>query len=220
VKVLTVVSVGLALLGQVGNLRAAGDEREVRTFAVTVDGKAAGTYALTVTTDADGKETVTGGASVKVKQRLITYTYESRYTEVWKKGQLVSLEATTNDNGKKQAVRAQAADGKLTVTAGGTTRKIDGDVLTTAGVRPPAADKARDAVLFDAEDGTDTAVRVEPLGACRVLLNGQVVDGTRYRLTGKDVATEWWFDKNGRAIRQEMKWDGHTVVFTLAAVGR
>jgi hypothetical protein len=218
--VLTVGALGLVTLGQAGNLRAADAETEVRTFAVTVDGKAAGTYTLTVATDGEGKETVTAVASVKVKQRLITYTYESRSVEVWKKGQLVTLEAATNDNGKKLAVRALSADGKLTVTAGGTTRKIDGDVLTTAGIRPPAADKARDAALFDSEDGTETAVRVEPLGACRVALNGQIVEGTRFKLTGKGVATEWWFDKNGRAIRQEMKWDGHSVVFALAAVGR
>jgi hypothetical protein len=220
VGILTVVALGLATLGDPGKLRAADPETDVRTFAVTVDGKAAGTYTLSATTDGEGKETVTAVASVKVKQRLITYTYESRSVEVWQKGQLASLEATTNDNGKRLAVKVLAAEGKLTITAGGTSRKIDRDVLTTAGIRPPAADKARDAVLLDSEDGTTTPVRVEPLGACRIQLNGQMVEGTRYRLTGMGVASEWWFDKNGRAIRQEMKWDGHTVVFALTAVGK
>ena len=104
------------------------------------------------------------------------------------------------------------------MTANRATRVTGGDVLTSTGVRVPAGDKPRDAVLFDAEDGSETAVRVEPLGACRASLNGQVIEGTRYRLTGKDVAAEWWFDKNGRVIRQEMKWDGHKVVLELTGV--
>jgi hypothetical protein len=200
--------------------RAADAETEVRTFAVTVDGKSSGTYTLTVATDGEGKETVTAVSSVRVKQRLITHTYESKSVEVWKKGQLESLESTTNDNGKKLAVKAAVADGKLVVSVGGTSRKMGTDVLTTAGIRPPATDAARDAILFDSEDGSETAVRVEPLGPGRVTLNGEVIEGSRFRVTGKGVASEWWFDKNGRAIRQEMKWDGHTVVFTLATIGK
>jgi hypothetical protein len=218
--VLGVVVASFATLGGMREVRGADAETEVRSFAVTVDGKAAGTYTLTVASDGAGRETVTAVSSVKVKHRLITYTYEGKNTEVWKEGKLVSLESTTNDNGKKSAVKAVAVEGKLSVSADGTTRKIDPDVLTTTGTRPPAADKVRDAVLLDSEDGTATPVRIEPLGACRVTLNGQTIEGTRFKLTGKDVATEWWFDKNGRVIRQEMKWDGHTVVFALLAVGR
>jgi hypothetical protein len=53
---------------------------------------------------------------------------------------------------------------------------------------------------------------------CQVVLNGQMIAGMRFKLTGKDVAAEWWFDKNGRVIRQEMKWDGHKVVLELTGV--
>ncbi len=209
-----------ALGGAPAELTAGGAGTDVRTFSVTVDGKAAGTYTLTVATDADGKETATAVSAVKIKQGLITYTYESKTVEVWKKGQLASMESTTNDNGKRLTAKAAAADGKLLVSGAAGTRKLEPDALTTTGLRPPAADKARDAVLLDTEDGTDTAVRVEPLGACRVTVAGQTIEGTKFKLTGKNVASEWWYDKNGRVIRQEMKWDGHTVVFTATAVGR
>lgn len=191
---------------------------EVRTFAVTVDGKAGGTYTISTAVAADGTETSTVVAEVKVKAALYTYTYQLNSVEVWKNGQLASLEAKSNDDGKKRTVSAAAGERGLTVTVNRDSRKIGADVLTASGVRVPAADKARDAVLFDAEDGSETAVRVEPLGACKVALNGQVVEGTRFKLTGKDVAAEWWFDKNGRAIRQEMKWDGRKVVMELTGV--
>ena len=205
--------VAVALAGGPG--RAGADE--VRTFAVTVDGKAGGTYTIT-TAAKDGVETTTVAAEVKVKVALRTHVYELNSVEVWKDGRLASVDAKSNDDGKKRAVSAVAGERGLTVTVNGAARPAAGDVLTATGVRVPAGDKARDAVLFDAEDGSETAVRVEPLGACKVTLNGQVVEGTRFKLTGKEVAAEWWFDKGGRVIRQEMKWDGHKVVLELTGV--
>lgn len=210
VRSLTLTSVAVA------GTPAAADE--VRTFAVSVDGKPGGTYTIATTAGADGSETTTVAAEVKVKTPLYTYTYHLNSAEVWQKGRLVSLESKANDDGKKHAVTAVAGEQGLTVTANKDRSKVPADVITSTGVRVPAGDKARDAVLFEAEDGTTTVVRVEPLGACRVTLNGQAIDGTKFKLTGKDVAAEWWFDANGRVIRQEMKWDGHKVVLELTGV--
>jgi hypothetical protein len=185
---------------------------------VSVDGKAGGTYTVTTSTAADGTETIAVAAEVKVKLALYTYVYQLNSAEVWKNGQLVSVEAKSNDDGKRRTVSAVAGDRGLTVTVNRETRKIGGDVITATGVRVPGADKVRDAILFDSEDGSETAVRVEPLGACKVTLNGKVIEGARFKLTGKDVNAEWWFDKNGRVIRQESKWDGRKVVMELTAV--
>lgn len=190
---------------------------DARTFAVTVDGKPSGSYTIATKVDADGTETITTVAALKIKM-LITYTYELNSTEVWKKGQLVSVEAKSNDNGKRPTVSAVAADGKLTVTVDRTVRQIGGDVITATGVRVPAADKARDAIQFDPEDGAETAVRVEPLGDCKVILNGKEIEGKRFKMTGKNVDSEWWFDKDGRVIRQTMKTDGRKVVLELTGV--
>jgi|GEM_PF-1962214 len=191
---------------------------EVRTFAVTVDGKAGGSYTISTAVAADGTQTIQVTAAVKVRAPLHTYVYELNSIEVWRTGQLVSLTANSNDDGKKRSVTAVANGRDLTVTVNRNTRKTASEVLTATGVQVPAADKVRNATLFDAEDGSETAVRVEPLGACRVMLNGQVIDGTRFKLTGKDVDAEWWFDKAGRVLRQEMKWDGHKVVLELTGV--
>ena len=208
--------VGLAAVVLVG-APALAEADDVRTFAVTVDGKAGGTYTIT-TAAKDGVETTTVAAEVKVKVALRTHVYELNSVEVWKDGRLASVDAKSNDDGKKRAVSAVAGERGLTVTVNGAAHQTAVDVLTATGVRVPTGDKARDAVLFDAEDGSETAVRVEPLGACKVTLNGQVIEGTRFKLTGTDVAGEWWFDKGGRVIRQEMKWDGHKVVLELTGV--
>jgi hypothetical protein len=197
---------------------AAVEADEIRTFAVTVDDKPGGAYTISTAVAADGTETISVAAAVKVKAILGAYTYELNSVEVWKNGRLVSVESKSNDNGKKHTVSAVQGERGLAVTVNRASRVTGGDVITATGVRLPAADKVRDAVMFDAEDGSETAVRVEPLGACKVTLNGQQIEGTRFKLTGKDVAAEWWFDKNGRVIRQEMKWDGHKVVLELTGV--
>ncbi|MBY0459705.1 MAG: hypothetical protein K2V38_20490, partial [Gemmataceae bacterium] len=191
---------------------------EVRTFAVTVDGKPGGTYAIATATAADGTETVAVVAAIKVKTLVGNYTYELNSTEVWKGGRLVSLSSQANDDGKKHTVTAAADERGLKVTVGRETKLVGADAITSTGVRVPAGDKPREVVVFDVEDGSETAAKVEPLGACRVMLNGKAIDGTKFKLTGKDLAAEWWFDANGRVIRQEMKWDGHKVVLELTGV--
>jgi hypothetical protein len=192
---------------------------EVRTFAVSVDGKPGGTYTITTTAAADGTETTTVSAEVKVKAALYTYTYTLNSTERWQNGRLVALEASSNDDGKKHTVVAAPGDRGLAVTVNKKPpRLLAADLVTSTGVRVPAADKPRDTVMFDAEDGSETAVRVEPLPAGRVAFNGAAIDCARFKLTGKDVDAEWWFDAKGKVVRQEMKWDGHKVVLELTAV--
>jgi hypothetical protein len=207
-------AVAVAVLGAPGLLAA----DDVRTFAVTVDGKPAGTYTISTAAAADGTETTTVAAAVRVKFALYTYVYELNSTEVWKNGRLVSVDATSNDDGKKRTLSAVAGDRDLTVKVNRDSHKVAGAAITSTGVRVPAEDKARDAVMVNNDDGIDTPVKVEPLGAGRVTLNGQAIDGARFKLTGKDVAAEWWFDKNGRVLHQEMKWDGHKVVLQLTAI--
>lgn len=198
--------------------RATAADTDARTFAVTVDGKPAGSFKMTLRVADDGTETITTVAAVRVKVLLVSYTYELQSLEVWKGGKLVSVDATANDDGKRKAVKVVAADGGLTVTANGRARKVAADVLTSTGWRHPgAADKARDLVILDTEDGTETAARLTPLPAAKIAVNGSVVETQRFHLTGKKLDTVWWFDPAGRPVRHEMKWDGHKVVLELTA---
>ncbi|MDY3551938.1 DUF6134 family protein [Gemmata sp. JC717] len=212
------VAAALLVAAALAGAPAAATADEVRTFAVTVDGKPGGTYAIATATGADGTETVAVVAAIKVKTLIGTYTYELNSTEVWKGGRLVSVTARANDDGKKHTVSAVATERGLKATIGKESKLVPADALTSTGVRVPAGDKPRQVVVFDVEDGAETAAKVEPLGTCRVALNGKTIDGMRFKVTGKDLAAEWWFDANGRVIRQEMKWDGYKVVLELTGV--
>jgi Domain of unknown function (DUF6134) len=197
-----------------------GAETEEREFAVTVDSKGAGTFHLTARADDDGTETITATANVKISYLLGSYKYTLRSAEVWKRERLISLESSSNDDGKKHTVKASAANDLLTVMVDGQSRKIRGDAFTTTGWRLPTIDKSRASLLLDTEDGTDTPVRLEWVGQCDVEAAGTSVRAQHFRLTGKDVDVDWWFDGSGRPVRQEMKWDGHKVALQLTGVKR
>jgi len=206
------VLAGLPLVSRAG-------EAEHRQFAVTVDGKPAGSYRLSFRAGDDGSQTISAAVEVRVRALLGSYTYTLYSTEVWKAGRLVSVTAASNDNGKKHAVRATAVADGLEVVVDGRARKARGAFLTSTGWREPApSDPAP--VWFDTEDGTETPVRVERRGPCNVTVGGTSVSARHYRLTGKDIDAEWWFDGAGRPVRQEMKWDGHQVVLQLTGVTR
>src|SRR5438445_5508498 len=68
---------------------AAGDV-ESRLFKITVDGKDAGAYAMTISADKEGVLTMTGQADVKVRYLGGLYTYKYSYSgeETWKDGRL------------------------------------------------------------------------------------------------------------------------------------
>ncbi|MDB5310105.1 MAG: hypothetical protein JWO38_4307 [Gemmataceae bacterium] len=194
-------------------------DAETRTFAVAVDGKPAGTCRMSLKAEDDGTQTVTTAVDIKIRAAVFKYTYSFRGREVWKGDRLAAVDASCDDDGKKKTVRVTAGEGGLTAVVNGAGRKVQADAITTTGWRLPDP-KAREVVLFDAEDGTETTARLEAVGACQVIVNGQVVAGQRYRLTGKGVDSEWWFDATGRPLRQQMISDGHKVVVTLVEIVR
>ncbi|HEX4608631.1 MAG TPA: DUF6134 family protein [Urbifossiella sp.] len=200
---------------------AAAAETELRTFAVSVDGKAAGTYKMAVRVDDDGTETVAADASIKVRIAVVSYTYTIQSNEVWKGGRLAAVESYTNDDGKRHSVKgATTADG-LTVTADGKIRTVRADVLTSTGWRfPGPAAAPRDVIVFDVEDGTETAAKLEPLPPSQVVVGGRRVEAQRFKVTGRNLDAVWWYDPAGRPVRQEMRWDGHRVVLDLTAITR
>jgi hypothetical protein len=197
-------------------LAVAPPEAEVRTFAVQVDGKPSGTYTIS-SRKSDDVIIVTNMADVLVRKGPFKYQYTFRSTESWKDGKVIAFESTTNDDGKRKTAKGTATADGLTMTANGVVRAGRSNVLTTTGWVPPDP-KGQDAILLDTEEGAQSAVKVQALGPCQVVVNGKVINGQKYRLTGKDIDTEWWFDANGRPIHQRMAWDGHKVVLDLTSV--
>jgi hypothetical protein len=196
--------------------RPAGPEQ--RVFTVLVDGRPAGEYRLTVGADADGTETMTGVAAVRVRHVLGQYRYSYQGSEVWKDGRLVRLDAATDDDGKKCDVRAAAEAAGLRVEANGQARLAPLDSWPTTYWRlPPTERRGRPLTLLDVDTGQSLAARLDAVGPARLTVAGRPLDCTRYRVTGQAQA-ELWFDAQDRLVRQETIEDGHKTVLELRDV--
>ena len=191
---------------------------EERTFAVTIDGKPAGTYVMKIDARDDGTTAVTCKADISVKILLIRYTYTYRGEEVWKDDKLVSLDSTCNDDGKRTAVTLAAGKDGYTLKAGAKAVAIRGDVWLTSYWKLPG-EKAREGqmTLVDADTGKVLQAKIEKVGVEKPAGLGRDVQATRYRLSGA-VTVDLWYDGADRLVKQVWVEDGHKTAMTLSGL--
>jgi hypothetical protein len=205
--------VGLALTVLAATTRAA--YAEVRQYATFIDGQQAGSYTMTITPQSDGSVTMEGHARVQMKflGGLKVYRYSYDGTEVWKGGRLQQLASETNDDGKQYKVSATSDGDGLRVKVNGHERKARGDVWVTTYWRLP--DKVGNPIaLLDADTGRNLSGSLEKLGTGRLQIGGQAVNCTQYRLK-QEQTIDFWYDDQGRLLRQEWVEEGHRAVLEL-----
>jgi hypothetical protein len=197
---------------------------ESRDYAISVDGKPAGAYTMTLTRSEDGAVTVSCQAEVHVTKLVFHYTYTYRGTEVWKDGRLQRLSSTCNDDGKHFTVNAQAGPSGVQVTVNGMPHVARPDVWTTSFWRLPDAQLRTPSVpLLDADTGRDMAGTYQSLGVARLTVAGEVKNCAHYRVlyrTPTPVTADLWYDENERLAHQESVEDGHRTVLDLVRVRR
>jgi hypothetical protein len=186
-----------------------------------VDGKQAGSYQMTVQQNANGTETMSAQADVKVTVAFVTaYSYSYRGTESWKDGRLLRLDSTANDNGKRYALTATAEGNGLRVNANGQQRLTRADVWTTTYWRQPDPRFINHGVpLLDADTGKDILGKLEYLDNKAITVAGQSVPCAHYRVSGP-VQVDLWYDGQERLVRQESIEEGHRTVLELSAIRR
>jgi hypothetical protein len=196
-------------------------DAEVRTYAVSVDGRRAGQSVLAIDRKDDGAVTVTANVSISLRFFIKTYTYTYQGTEVWKAGRLQALQSTSNDDGKSYRVTAATGPNGLNVTVNGQARVTRADVWTTSYWQLHDAKLAnRPVPLLDADTGRDLNGYLQHLGASPLSVAGQTVPCTRYRVTGGPSPVDVWFDAANRLVRQEFVEDGHRTIVELISTQR
>ncbi len=209
----------LALAGPIP-ATAVGAEQETRHFSISIDGKPAGSYALSIHHD-QGTFTVTGNANVRHRVLIITYTYTYNGKEVWKDGRLQSLDSQTNDDGKQFAVSARAEGNALRVTSNGQQRLTRPDVWTTSYWRlAPVQFRNQTAQLIDADTGRDIAATLQYVGLDPARVCGTVQNYSHYRVTGGGLRVDVWYDASEQMVRQESIEEGHRTVLELLHVAK
>jgi hypothetical protein len=211
----------LSLLGAfaAASVLQAGEE-ERRTFSVSVDGKPAGAHFLIIQINDDKSVVVTAQADVSVRVAVITYKYSFRGSETWKDGKLQQLSTSTNDNGKKHTVTAEATKDGLAVKADGREVQIRGEPwLTTYWKLPAENQRGPEVGLLDADTGKLINAKLEKVGLEKATALGKPVECVHWKLTG-GVAVDLWYDGSDRLIRLESVEDGHRTVLELSRLQR
>jgi Family of unknown function (DUF6134) len=199
-------------------LRAGGEER--RTFSVQIDKKPSGSHEIVIQTRDDGSEVVTCQADIAVKALLVTYKYTYHGVETWKDNRLLRLATTTNDDGKKHAVSAEATKDGLAIKADGKESLVKGLFwLTSYWKLPSEKQRGPGILLIDADTGNLINARMEKVGVEKMTVLGQMVELNHCRLTG-GVKADLWYDGADRLTRQESIEDGHLTVLELSRLLR
>ncbi len=211
----------LVILGLLGG-SAKATETEAREFTIEVDGKASGTFVLTITKQDSGILSVQASANMSFRFLLRTYTYKYEGTEHWRDGRLLQLSAKSDDDGKKSEVSATGEPQNLRLKVNGQERNCRWDVWTTSYWQ--LADKRfhdKQVPLLDNDTGKEYLAQLKSVGVEQLNVAGMLQNCRHFQVTaGPNSPTDLWFDGQDRLVRQEFKEEGKRVTFVLQALRR
>jgi hypothetical protein len=192
---------------------------ETRYFAVSVDGKKAGDYQLTLGRLSDGTIRVSAQSEVRVTILAIpVYTYSYTAQEIWKNGRLQHFESSGKEKGKEFNIRADLDGSSVRVVANGSERRTSPEVWPTSCWQLPAAQyRNNNVLLLGCDTGADIHSRLEFVGNEQITIAGQSMTCAHYKVM-KAVMHDQWYDAQERVVRDEWMSSGHRTVVELTSV--
>lgn len=182
-----------------------------RVFDISREGSKIGTDTFDILRKGD-VVTVKAKTHIQVKIAFITaYRYDHAETGVWKGSQLVSFNATTDDNGKPHVVKASASGNKVALSADGAAS------AEPRSVQPASlwgAEISRQGEIFDPADGKRMNIQVEDLGKETLRLHGVPRELQHIRFSG-EFARDLWFDQDGLVKMSMLGSDNSKIVSEL-----
>jgi hypothetical protein len=183
-------------------------------FQVTRNDSPIGTHELAFARDgADVRVSIAIDFAVRFLG-VTAFRYTHRNTEVWRGDRLVSINATTDNNGRMLAVKARGSGRGI---------EVEG---TEAGayVAPPEVVSTsywHGAFLrerkIDTQGGRLLATRLTRLGEEMIPVAGGSVEATRWRIEG-DLELDIWYDRSGAWSRLRfVRGDGSVILYTRTA---
>ena len=185
-------------------LAAANAEREWR-FRVLLDESEVGTHTFRVL-ERDGERRVASDARFTVKFLFFdAYTYAHQAAERWRGDCLAQIEARTDDNGDRLAVRGAQRGTHFEVARGGGAERLPACVMSFAYWNPKMLEQPR---LLNAQTGELTDVRVEPLGEETLTVRGTPLRARRFTLTAEDRRIDLWYTADAEWVQLESRVSG------------
>jgi hypothetical protein len=225
-----VLVLSLALLGMSPTSFAADNPyAPVVTFAVFRNGENVGRHMLTFA-QKGGSQVVTIDSDITVRaMNLVAYRFVHHGNEVWAGEQLQSLQATTEDNGRKFSVAAQHVGSHLkverTTTGPVSAAAMDGfqapDLLREtlpASLLPTSQwniRQVKQTALLNTQYGTVAKVKVVPGNRETIRTSTRSIEATRYTYSG-DLRMDLWYDDRGRWVKGVfVAFDGSMIEYIL-----
>lgn len=182
-------------------------------FSVLLDGSNIGYHRFELT-QTEGQRWLRSEAKFDVRVLFFNaFRYRHTNTEVWSDGCLEKIKASTQANGKKLAVTGSRVDDRFVINDGDATSALQDCVMTFAYWNPEFLQQPR---LLDPQSGEYLEVEVEPVGQQAIVVRGEEVAASVYRVKAKKMELTVWYSqddewlalesvaKGGRIIRYEL----------------
>jgi len=140
------------------------------------------------------------------------FKYRHDSTELWRGGELWSVDAETLKDGDTYRVYVRRRDGALEVDGTAFDGSVETGLLPSSHWNIGFTDDGR---LISTETGKILDIAVEALGVETIEAAGRMVEATRYRMTS-DLTVDLWYDSSGRWVKCQFEARGQTVEYVLS----
>ena len=181
-------------------------------FAVMRDGQQIGSN--TIQLRHNGAETTVQMVThVEVKIAFITvYRFDQTETERWVNGQLIALNAVTDDNGTMHRVKATRTNDKLAIEADGKTNEVSGNTIPASLWNPLLLERT---VAFNPQDGSIMPIAVIDRGEDHLVVQGRAKRARHY-VINSTFPQDVWYDEQRQLVKVALKGsDGSTISYQL-----
>ena len=188
-------------------------EGAVIDFEVLRKGKPFGRHVLTFSDVTETGFKVTTDVDLTVKFGPITaFKYRLDATETWADGQLVGLSGKSNSDGDKGRVEAINTGGELVVDS----TLFNGALpLSTIPSSHWNILQVKGDQMLSTETGEVLDIDVETIGTDTVMVGGEPVEATHYRLKS-DLVVDLWYDDQNRWVKLIFEARGQTIEYVLS----
>jgi hypothetical protein len=181
---------------------------ELWRFRVSLDSREIGSHEFLVRTS-DTAQSVHIRADFDVRILFVNaYSYDHQNQELWRDGCLERLDASTDDNGERSAVRGEVVGQAFAVTRGdaGTDTFTEPCVRSFAYWNPDFLEAEQ---LLNAQTGELVDVEISRQGQDAVLVNGRSVPAWRWVIDMEEgPITLWYARENGQWLALEAVTEG------------
>lgn len=182
------------------------------TFTVTRNGSQIGTHTISIARDGN-KVAVRIATHVEIKLGFLTlYHFDQTDNEQWSNQHLVTLQATTDDNGTVHSVGASDASDGLVIEATGSPCKVAATTIPVTLWNPALLESQSG---FDPISGKLVKISVSDRGADTVQIKGRAMPAHHYVVTAA-FAQDVWYDKDNRLVKVALKGrDGSVIQYQI-----